>query len=82
MTSLSVTSRNDEVCSLQDTIHENINYSDLSRTQARALYCEIDSMKTWIKFISHVILEYFHKYKATKEVSPEMNIITTSSKNK
>ena len=31
LTSPSITSINDKVCPLQDTIHKNINYSDLSK---------------------------------------------------
>ena len=37
LTSPSVTSINDEVCSLQNPVHENIKYSDFYKTQARAV---------------------------------------------
>ena len=83
MTSTSVTSINDEVCSLQNPIHDKIKYSDLSKTQARAVRCASDVMKKHIKLLSQktcnsVILEYFLKYKVMKEVVLEMDIITTS----
>ena len=71
LNSPSVTSINDEVFSLETPIHEKINYSCLSKTQARRFQRSSGVMKTHIKSIDHKtchyeILEYFLKYKAMK----------------
>ena len=56
----------------------------MSKTQTIAISCANDVMKVHIKLLAHkkwnyLILEYFFKYKATKEVVSEIYIITTSS---
>ena len=53
LTSPSVTSKNDEVCSLQNPIHEKIKYSYLSKTQSRYVRRLSYVMKTHIKLIYH-----------------------------
>ena len=72
LTSLYVTSINDELCPLQNTIYEKINYSYLSKTQARYVCHASDINKTQIKLLAHktwhsVILEYLLKDKSMKE---------------
>ena len=84
LTSPYVTSRNYEVCLLQNKKHKKIKYSDFSETQSIPVHCEIDAMETQIKLLDYktwnsVIFEYFKKDKATEEVVSEMDIITTSS---
>ena len=49
LTSPSVTSTNDEGCSLFITIHKKIKYSDLSKTQPRSVICRSHVMKSYIK---------------------------------
>ena len=52
-TSPSFNSRNDEECFLQNPKDEKTNYSDFSITQARAVSCASDSIKTQIKLLGH-----------------------------
>ena len=52
LTLSSFTPINYELCSLQNTIHENIKYSFFFKTQARYVCCESDVMKTQIKLLS------------------------------
>ena len=66
-----VTSRNNELCSLQNQIHDNTRHSDLYKTQTRAVHRAIDVMKKQVKVLYHktwhsTILEYLLKYKAMK----------------
>ena len=66
-----VTSRNDQVRSLKDPIHEKISYSDLSKNQARSVHCASDVINTKIKLLVHrtwhsVILKYLLKDKSMK----------------
>ena len=51
MTSPSVTSTNDEGCSQFSPIHENIKYSDLSKTKSRSVRRSSDVMKSHIKLL-------------------------------
>ena len=69
---------------LQNSIHENIKYLDLSKTQSRALFRASGAMKIHIKLLAHkkphsIILEYSIKYKSMKEVVSAMNIINNFS---
>ena len=73
LTSPSITSTNDERCSLFSPIHENIKYSYLSKTQAIYVRRASGLMNSQIKLLAHkicnyVILEYFLKNKAMEEV--------------
>ena len=84
MTSPSITSINDEGCPLFSPKHKKIKYSDLYKTQPRAVRRESDLMKSQIKLSSNqtyhsVILEYLLKDKAMKKVVSAMDIITTLS---
>ena len=74
LTSPSVTSKNDEGCSLFSPIHKKIKYSDSSKTKSRAIRSANDVMKSQIKLFSNktwnsIILKYLLKYKYTKEAS-------------
>ena len=76
--------KNGEVYYLQKPIHNKIKYSYLSKTQAIYVCCESGMLKKQIKLLTHktwhfVILEYFLKDKAIKEVVSEMDIITNLS---
>ena len=76
---------NDKVCYLQNPIHENIKYSDLPKTQTRNVIRASDVMKDQLKLLDNrtwnlVIIEYFLKDEAMKEVVPEMDILTTLSR--
>ena len=71
LTAPSVSSTNDEGCSLFSTLHEKIKYSDLSKTQSRAVRYASDVMKSQIKLLANktwhsVIIEYFLEDKDTK----------------
>ena len=71
LTSTSVTSKNDEVFSLQNPIHDQINYSYLSKSQSRYVCRAIDVMKTQVKLLVRkrlhpLILAYFLKDKSIK----------------
>ena len=67
----SVTSKNFEGCSLFNLIHENIKYSDYSKTQSRAVRRASNTMNSHIKLLAnktwhYVILEYLLKDKYMK----------------
>ena len=84
LTSPSVTSTNEKLYSLLSPIHEKIKYSDLFKTQSRAVRHAGDVMKPQIKLLAiktwhSVILGYLFNYKDTKEVVSVIYIITTSS---
>ena len=84
LTSPSVTSTNYKGCSLFIPIHKQIKYSDLSKTQSRAVRRASYVMNSHIKLVAnktwyYVILEYFLKFKDMKEVVSEMDIIIDSS---
>ena len=73
MNSPSITLTNKEGCSLFSPIHENINYSDLYKTQPRAVRRASDAMKSHIKLLANkiwhsVILDYLFKDKGMEEV--------------
>ena len=73
MNSPSITLTNKEGCSLFSPIHKNINYSDLSKTQPRAVRRASDAMKSHIKLLANkiwnsVILDYLFKDKGMEEV--------------
>ena len=84
MTSPYVTSINDELCLLQNPIHEKIKYSYLSKTKYGYVHSSSSVIKTQIKLLEHitwnsVILEIFLKDKPMKEFLSEINIVTTFS---
>ena len=55
LTSPSDISINDEVCSLQNKIYEKINYSDLSKTQARDVHNKSGVMKKQVELLANKI---------------------------
>ena len=84
LTSPSSSSRDDEVCYLQNPIHENINYSDWFITQARYVHCVSGVMKKQVNLLScktchSLVIEYFLKDNDIKEVISTMDIFTTLS---
>ena len=71
MTPPSITLINYEVCSLQNTINKNINYSYWSKTQARVVHISSEVMKKQVKLLAHktwhpMILEEILKDKSMK----------------
>ena len=70
------------MCSSQNPIHEKVKYSDLYETKTITVCYASDVVKMQVKLLAHkkwhsVMLEYFMKDKAMKEVVSEMDIITT-----
>ena len=67
-------------CLLKNSIHDKIKHSYFSKTQARAVCCASDVTDTntkWLayKVLYYMILKYLLKYKYTKEVVSEIDII-------
>ena len=84
LTSPSINSTNDEVCSLQNPIHEKIKYLELYKIQARYFRRESGLNNTQVKLLARktwltLMLEYFLKEKSMKEVISEINRTNTSS---
>ena len=58
MTSPSTSSRNNQLCSLQNTIHEKIKYSYFSKTQAIAVGCASYVIKKQGKSLAQKVPSY------------------------